>query len=83
MLRAAQVVVDEHLARPVLVGRPEAIAARIGSSACGIPPGRDVEVAGFDDEAIVGPASRRTTGSAAGGGWSATSRPPRCAATAR
>jgi malate dehydrogenase (oxaloacetate-decarboxylating)(NADP+) len=29
VLRARQVVVDERLARPILVGRPEAIAARI------------------------------------------------------
>src|SRR4051812_30436497 len=57
VLRAAQVVVDEHLARPVLVGRPEAIAARIGELGLRIEPGRDVDVAGFEDEAIVGPAS--------------------------
>jgi malate dehydrogenase (oxaloacetate-decarboxylating)(NADP+) len=57
VLRAAQVVVDEHLARPVLVGRPEAIAARISELGLRIQPGRDVDVAGFDDEAIVGPAS--------------------------
>src|SRR4051812_3618897 len=57
VLRAAQVVVDEHLARPVLVGRPEAIVARISELGLRIQPGRDVDVAGFEDEAIVGPAS--------------------------
>src|SRR3954466_14878349 len=56
-LRAAQVVGDEHLARPVLVGRPEAIVARISELGLRIQPGRDVDVAGFEDEAIVGPAS--------------------------
>ena len=57
VLRAAQVVVDERLARPVLVGRPETIAARIKELGLRIQPGRDVEVAGFDDEAVVGPAA--------------------------
>ena len=36
VLRAAQVVVDENLARPILVGRPEVIAARRSASwVCG------------------------------------------------
>jgi malate dehydrogenase (oxaloacetate-decarboxylating)(NADP+) len=57
VLRAAQVVVDERLARPILVGRPETIAARIKELGLRIQPGRDVEVAGFEDEAVVGPAA--------------------------
>jgi malate dehydrogenase (oxaloacetate-decarboxylating)(NADP+) len=57
VLRAAQVVVDERLARPVLVGRPEVIAARIRDLGLRIQPGRDVEVAGLGDEAVVGPAA--------------------------
>ena len=57
VLRAAQVVVDERLARPVLVGRPEAIATKIRELGLRIQPGRDVEIAGVDDEAIVGPAA--------------------------
>ena len=57
VLRAAQVVVDERLARPVLVGRAEAIAARIRELGLRIQPGEDVEIAGFDDEALVGPAA--------------------------
>src|SRR5215208_6626605 len=57
VLRAAQVVADERLARPVLVGRPETIAARIKELGLRIEPGRDVEIAGFDDEAVVGPAA--------------------------
>ena len=35
VLRAAQVAVDERLARPVLVGRPEAIRDKGATSACG------------------------------------------------
>ncbi|HYZ30797.1 MAG TPA: NADP-dependent malic enzyme [Crenalkalicoccus sp.] len=57
VLRAAQVAVDEHLARPVLVGRPEVIAARIGELGLRIQPGRDIEVVSLDDEALVGPAA--------------------------
>jgi malate dehydrogenase (oxaloacetate-decarboxylating)(NADP+) len=57
VLRAAQVVVDERLARPVLVGRPNAIAARIRDLGLRIEPGREVDVVGFDDEALVGPAA--------------------------
>src|SRR4051812_39836322 len=53
VLQAAQVAVDENLARPVLVGRPDAIAARIRDLGLRIAPGRDVEVASFDDEALV------------------------------
>ena len=53
VLRAAQVVLDERLAKPVLVGRPEVIAARIKDLALRIEPGRDVEIASFDDEELV------------------------------
>jgi malate dehydrogenase (oxaloacetate-decarboxylating)(NADP+) len=57
VLRAAQVVMDEHLARPVLVGRPDVIAARVQELGLRIQPGRDVEIASVDDEAIIGPAA--------------------------
>jgi malate dehydrogenase (oxaloacetate-decarboxylating)(NADP+) len=57
VLRAAQVVVDERLARPILVGRPETISARIKELGLRIQPGRDVEIAGFEDETVVGPAA--------------------------
>jgi len=57
VLRAAQVVVDERLARPVLVGRPEVIAARVRDLGLRIQAGRDVEIAGLDDEAVIGPAA--------------------------
>src|SRR3954468_12693086 len=55
VLRAAQVVVDERLAQPVLVGRPEVIAFRIRDLGLRIQPGRDVEVVSLDDEAVIGP----------------------------
>jgi malate dehydrogenase (oxaloacetate-decarboxylating)(NADP+) len=57
VLRAAQVVVDERLAQPVLVGRPEVIATRIRDLGLRIQPGRDVEVVGLDDDAVIGPAA--------------------------
>ncbi|MCI9880106.1 MULTISPECIES: NADP-dependent malic enzyme [Methylobacterium] len=45
VLRAAQVVVDERLATPVLVGRAEAIASRIASLGLRLRIGTDVHVA--------------------------------------
>ena len=41
VLRAIQVVVDEGLAKPIAVGRPEVIAARIERLGLRIEPGRD------------------------------------------
>ena len=41
VLRAIQVVVDEGLAKPIAVGRPEVVAARIESLGLRIKPGRD------------------------------------------
>jgi malate dehydrogenase (oxaloacetate-decarboxylating)(NADP+) len=57
VLRAAQVVLDENLAHPVLVGRPDVIAARIKDLGLRIEPGRDVEIASFDDAKLVGEAA--------------------------
>ncbi|MGU3361432.1 NADP-dependent malic enzyme [Methylobacterium sp. M6A4_1b] len=45
VLRAAQVVVDERLATPVLVGRAETIASRIASLGLRLRIGTDVHVA--------------------------------------
>jgi malate dehydrogenase (oxaloacetate-decarboxylating)(NADP+) len=53
VLRAAQVAVDESLATPILVGRPDTILRKIESLGLRIRPGRDVEVASFDDEAFL------------------------------
>ncbi|MDB5892693.1 MAG: NADP-dependent malic enzyme, partial [Rhodoferax sp.] len=49
-LRAAQVAVDENLARPVLIGRPEVIAARIAKAGLRIQIGRDVDVVNPEDD---------------------------------
>jgi malate dehydrogenase (oxaloacetate-decarboxylating)(NADP+) len=44
VLRAVQVVVDEGLARPILVGRPQVLEQRIERFGLRIEPGRDFEV---------------------------------------
>ena len=44
VLRAVQVVLDERLARPILIGRPAVIAARIGRAGLRFRPGVDVDV---------------------------------------
>ena len=44
VLRAVQVIVDEKLARPILVGRPEVLLARIEKFGLRLRLGEDVEV---------------------------------------
>ncbi|HET6377581.1 MAG TPA: NADP-dependent malic enzyme [Methylocella sp.] len=44
VLRAAQTVVEEGIARPVLVGRPEVISARIERFGLMVRPGKDFEL---------------------------------------
>ena len=44
VLRAVQVVVDEKLARPILIGRPEVVAMRIEKFGLRIEPGREFEI---------------------------------------
>lgn len=44
VLRAVQTVVDEGLARPILIGRPEVIARRIERSGLRLAAGRDFEL---------------------------------------
>src|SRR6476469_5863817 len=51
VLRAAQVIVDEGLARPVLVGREDVIGERIGSLGLRVAPGADCEIVSFDSDA--------------------------------
>src|SRR4051812_27862857 len=53
VLRAAQVVVDERLATPILVGRPDVIAQKIKTLGLRLQLGRDAQVANFDDEAFL------------------------------
>ncbi len=44
MLRAVQVVVDEGLARPILIGRPAVIEQRIEKFGLRLKPGVDYDV---------------------------------------
>jgi malate dehydrogenase (oxaloacetate-decarboxylating)(NADP+) len=43
VLRAVQVIVDEGLAKPILIGRPEVIAARIAKFGLRLAAGKDFE----------------------------------------
>ena len=44
VLRAVQVVVDEHLANPVLIGRPEVVEMRLKRFGLRIKPGKDFDL---------------------------------------
>jgi len=44
VLRAVQAVLDEGLARPILVGRPEVVKMRIERASLRLAPGRDFEL---------------------------------------
>ena len=61
VLRAAQVVVDEGLARPLLVGRPEVIAERIAQYGLRLtldgPAGGDCQCVNLLDPAVYGEAA--------------------------
>ncbi|MBS0390196.1 MAG: NADP-dependent malic enzyme [Comamonadaceae bacterium] len=49
-LRAAQFAVDDHIARPILIGRPAVIAARITKAGLRMQPGKDVEICDPSDD---------------------------------
>jgi malate dehydrogenase (oxaloacetate-decarboxylating)(NADP+) len=55
VLRAVQVVVDERLARPVLIGIPETIDAKVRELGLRLSPGRDVEVINAGDGRLTEP----------------------------
>ncbi len=57
VLRAAQVVVDEGLARPMLLGRPEVIVQRIKEFGLRLAPGKDCEAVNLLDPAVYGDAA--------------------------
>jgi malate dehydrogenase (oxaloacetate-decarboxylating)(NADP+) len=57
VLRAAQVVVDEGLARPLLLGRPEVIRHRLDEYGLRLTPGSDCEVINLHDPAVYGDAA--------------------------
>jgi len=50
VLRAAQVVVGEGLARPILIGKPSVIAMRIAKANLRIAPGTDFELVDPEDD---------------------------------
>jgi malate dehydrogenase (oxaloacetate-decarboxylating)(NADP+) len=50
VLRAAQVAVDEGLAKPILIGRPAVIATRIAKAGLRLQPGKDVEICDPEDD---------------------------------
>ncbi len=49
-LRAAQFAIDDHIARPILIGRPAVIAARIAKAGLRMQLGQDVEVCDPSDD---------------------------------
>ncbi len=50
VLRAVQVVVEERLARPILIGRPEVVASRIQRLGLPLEAGRDFELCNPDSD---------------------------------
>jgi malate dehydrogenase (oxaloacetate-decarboxylating)(NADP+) len=50
VLRAVQVVVDEGLAKPILIGRPDVITARIKKFGLRLKPGVDFELVNINDD---------------------------------
>ena len=50
VLRAAQTAIDDGLARPILIGRPAVIQARISAAGLRLQPGVNVEVCDPDDD---------------------------------
>ena len=50
VLRAVQTVVDEGLARPVLIGRPAVIERRIERMGLRLKPGEDIEITNLDND---------------------------------
>jgi malate dehydrogenase (oxaloacetate-decarboxylating)(NADP+) len=50
VLRAVQVVVDEGLAKPMLIGRPEVIEARIAKFGLRLAAGRDFELVNINSD---------------------------------
>ena len=49
-LRAAQMAIDDHIAVPILIGRPAVIAARIAKAGLRMQLGKDVEVCNPEDD---------------------------------
>ena len=50
VLRAAQVVIEEGLAKPILIGRPSVVEARLTRYGLSIRPGREFELVNPEDD---------------------------------
>ncbi|MBV9705504.1 MAG: NADP-dependent malic enzyme, partial [Methylobacteriaceae bacterium] len=50
VLRAVQVVIEEALAKPILIGRPGVVEARLARFGLSIRPGRDFELVNPEDD---------------------------------
>jgi malate dehydrogenase (oxaloacetate-decarboxylating)(NADP+) len=50
VLRATQVLLEDHIARPILIGRPSVIEARLERFGLDLKPGRDFEVVNPEDD---------------------------------
>ncbi|MBS0291111.1 MAG: NADP-dependent malic enzyme [Proteobacteria bacterium] len=50
VLRAAQIVVDEHIARPTLIGRPAIIAERVEKFGLRLKEGQDYDVVNVEND---------------------------------
>ena len=81
VLRAAQIVVDEKLARPVLLGRAKQISARIAEFGLRLTPGVDCDIVDSHDPAMLGKFAddyRRSVGTSISNEYARS----RCASTA-
>jgi malate dehydrogenase (oxaloacetate-decarboxylating)(NADP+) len=65
VLRAVQGVVDEGLARPILIGRPHVIQMRIDKAGLRLRPGVDFELINPRTIRVIAPITRSTTRCAA------------------
>jgi malate dehydrogenase (oxaloacetate-decarboxylating)(NADP+) len=50
VLRAAQVLIEDKMAQPILIGRPQVIEARLERFGLSIKPGRDFEIVNPEDD---------------------------------
>jgi malate dehydrogenase (oxaloacetate-decarboxylating)(NADP+) len=50
VLRAAQVLIEDRMAQPILIGRPQVIESRLQRFGLSIKPGRDFEVVNPEDD---------------------------------
>ena len=68
VLRAVEVLLDERLARPILIGRPEVVRARIERLGLHFSAERDVELCNPESDPLTTTTSRTTSSAWAGAG---------------